>query len=270
MCPDEHNTEQRDEALRRRYNERQQAIQKARRRHAIIRLVLRVVVFLLVVSVSTSVTISTCSKKKASEANITQSEVENTSSEQEKKPQPKLPKSAADMVTPGDVNSHFVAILSLERGEIIASKSMHERIYPASLTKIMTLLVAFENNENLLTERIDHESILIEEKFPVDMNDNKVIITKDIFNDDALILSNYNSDVVTLKSNNHKRQIKFNFKSPLLGVWAKPGAPYVCIEPWWGVNDNYDKKDDLSQKRGIMALEPSKSETFSWSVEITE
>ena len=102
------------------------------------------------------------------------------------------------------------------------------------------------------------------------MNDNKVIITKDIFNDDALILSNYNSDIVTLKSNNHNRQIKFNFKSPLLGVWAKPGAPYVCIEPWWGVNDNYDKKDDLSQKRDIMALEPSKSEKFSWSVEITE
>lgn len=128
----------------------------------------------------------------------------------------------------------------------------------------------FNKDTVLTTERIDHDSILIEEKFPVDMNDNKVIITKDIFNDDALILSNYNSDIVTLKSNNHNRQIKFNFKSPLLGVWAKPGAPYVCIEPWWGVNDNYDKKDDLSQKRDIMALEPSKSEKFSWSVEITE
>lgn len=128
----------------------------------------------------------------------------------------------------------------------------------------------FNKDTALTTERIDHDSILIEEKFPVDMNDNKVIITKDIFNDDALILSNYNSDIVTLKSNNHNRQIKFNFKSPLLGVWAKPGAPYVCIEPWWGVNDNYDKKDDLSQKRDIMALEPSKSEKFSWSVEITE
>ena len=128
----------------------------------------------------------------------------------------------------------------------------------------------FNKDTVLTTERIDHDSILIEEKFPVDMNDNKVIITKDIFNDDALILSNYNSDIVTLKSNNHNRQIKFNFKSPLLGVWAKPGAPYVCIEPWWGVNDNYDKKDDLSQKRDIMALEPSKSEIFRWFVEITE
>ncbi len=128
----------------------------------------------------------------------------------------------------------------------------------------------FNKDTELTTERIDHESILIEEKFPVEMDGNKVVITKDIFNDDALILSNYKSDVVTLKSNNHQREVKFNFKSPLLGIWAKPGAPYVCIEPWWGVNDNYDKKADISDKRGIMAIEPATSETFSWSVEITE
>ena len=118
----------------------------------------------------------------------------------------------------------------------------------------------FNKDTVLTTERIDHDS----------MDGNKVVITKDIFVDDALILSNYSSDVVTLKSNNHGREVKFNFKSPLLGIWAKPGAPYVCIEPWWGVNDNYDKKDDLSQKRGIMEIEAGKSETFSWSIEITE
>lgn len=128
----------------------------------------------------------------------------------------------------------------------------------------------FNNDTSLTTERIDHDSILIEEKFPVEMDGNKVVITKDIFNDDALILSNYESDAVTLKSNNHGREVKFSFKSPLLGIWAKPGAPYVCIEPWWGVNDNYDKKADLSEKRGIMSIEPGMTETFSWSIEITE
>lgn len=128
----------------------------------------------------------------------------------------------------------------------------------------------FNNDTSLTTERIDHDSILIEEKFPVEMDGNKVVITKDIFNDDALILSNYKSDAVTLKSNNHGREVKFSFKSPLLGIWAKPGAPYVCIEPWWGVNDNYDKKADLSEKRGIMSIEPGMTETFSWSIEITE
>ncbi len=128
----------------------------------------------------------------------------------------------------------------------------------------------FSEKEELLTERIDHESILIEEKFPVELNGKKLIITEDIFKDDALILSGYNSNAVSLKSNNHSRVVKFNFDSPLLGIWAKPGAPYVCIEPWWGVNDNYDKKDDLSQKRGIMALAPNEEKAFNWNIEICE
>ena len=141
--------------------------------------------------------------------------------------------------------------------------------HPAFNCKIGDYL-EFSENEELLTERIDHESILIEEKFPVDLDGKKLIITEDIFKDDALILTGYNSKAVSLKSNNHNRVVKFNFDSPLLGIWAKPGAPYVCIEPWWGVNDNYDKKADLSQKRGIMALNPNEEKSFNWNIEICE
>lgn len=128
----------------------------------------------------------------------------------------------------------------------------------------------FSENENLLTERIDHESILVEEKFPVEINENKLSITENLFDNDALILSGYNSKAISLKSNNHNRVIKFNFDSPYLGIWAKPAAPYVCIEPWWGINDNYDKKPDLSQKRGIMSLNANENKAFNWNIEICE
>lgn len=128
----------------------------------------------------------------------------------------------------------------------------------------------FSENEELLTERIDHDSILIEEKFPVEIDKNRLNITKDLFVDDALILSGYKSKSISLKSDNHNRVVKFNFDSPLLGIWAKPGAPYVCIEPWWGVNDNYDKKTDLSEKRGIMVLDANEKASFNWNIEICE
>ena len=109
-----------------------------------------------------------------------------------------------------------------------------------------------------------------EEKFPVAMDGNKIILTPDIFNDDALILSDFKSQNIKIKSNNHDRVISFSFDSPFLGIWAKPNAPYVCLEPWWGVNDNYDKKSDFSQKRGIMSLEPKAEKSFNWNVEICE
>ncbi len=128
----------------------------------------------------------------------------------------------------------------------------------------------FENDDTLFTEKIDHESILIDGKFPVDVKDKKITITENIFDEDALILSNYKSKVVTLKSNNHNRQVEFHFDSPVLGIWATPGAPYVCIEPWWGINDDYNKKTDLSLKREIMSLEPGDSKEFAWEIKISE
>lgn len=126
------------------------------------------------------------------------------------------------------------------------------------------------DDTKLFTERIDHESILIDEKFPVEMDGNKIILTPEIFNDDALILSNFKSKNIKIKSNNHNRVISFDFESPFLGIWAKPNAPYVCLEPWWGVNDSYDKKTDFSQKRGIMSLFPDESKEFCWEVTISE
>ncbi len=128
----------------------------------------------------------------------------------------------------------------------------------------------FNKDNSLETERIDHESILIDEKFPVEMEGNKLTLTKDLFVDDALILSSFNSDSISIKSNSHDRVIKFDFDSPFLGIWAKPNAPYVCLEPWWGVNDSYHKVADFSEKRGIMALEAYSSKEFTWEVSICE
>lgn len=128
----------------------------------------------------------------------------------------------------------------------------------------------FNKDTCLETERIDHESILIDEKFPVEMEGNKLTLTKDLFIDDALILSSFNSDSISIKSNSHDRVIRFDFDSPFLGIWAKPNAPYVCLEPWWGVNDSYHKVADFSEKRGIMALEPNESKEFTWEVSICE
>ncbi len=141
--------------------------------------------------------------------------------------------------------------------------------HPAFNCKIGDYL-EFSDDNQLLTERIDHDSILIEEKFPVEMDGNKLYLTSNLFDNDALILSNYKSKYVTLKSNEHNREVKFNFDSPVLGIWAKPNAPYVCIEPWWGINDNYDKKSDISQKRGIMALNAKETISYNWNIEITE
>lgn len=132
--------------------------------------------------------------------------------------------------------------------------------------------ITFSENEKLQTEKIDLvKSLRLPGKFDFPQEDGTITITKDIFCEDALILSRFNSRFVTLHSDNNTRKIKFNLGgAPYLGIWAKPGASYVCIEPWFGVNDSTEKKDDFSKKDAINALEKDKSFIFQWSAEFTE
>ena len=126
--------------------------------------------------------------------------------------------------------------------------------------------IEFEKPETVCTERIGKDNLLLSEKFPLLENESTITITKEIFEPDALIISGLQSEKLLLKGEN---VIEFTFgKCPVLGIWAKPGAPYVCIEPWYGINDTPEVKKDVSEKREIRSLESGKEFSFSWKAEI--
>lgn len=123
----------------------------------------------------------------------------------------------------------------------------------------------FEQDETLSTQRINSESLRIPETYPVLENSKDIVITKDIFNEDALILSGYKSKKITLTNKSSGRTVEFTFgDAPYLGIWAKPGAPYVCIEPWFGVNDSIEKYGEFKNKEGINALQPGEAFEYAW------
>lgn len=127
----------------------------------------------------------------------------------------------------------------------------------------------FSENENLRTERICEEGTRIDETFPALDNSNQILITEDIFETDALILKDFKSKSITLKSPNHSREVRFDLgNAPYLGIWAKPGAPYVCIEPWHGVCDTIHGNEDFTKKQAIEHLEKGEEFNFTWKAEI--
>ncbi len=142
--------------------------------------------------------------------------------------------------------------------------------HPAFNCEIGDKLI-FDKKETLDTVKIDLvNSLRLPDTVPVLCDENEIIITNDIFNEDALIFSGVKSECISLTSDNHNRKIRFNLGgAPYLGIWAKPGAPYVCIEPWCGVNDSTEKKDDFSLKDGINALEAKESYTYTWAAEFS-
>ncbi len=131
--------------------------------------------------------------------------------------------------------------------------------------------IVFEKEETLLSERIDANSVLLDEKDLIAESTNTLTIEENTFDKDAMIFSSLNSDYAVLESRNTERKIKFTFgDAPFFAIWSKPNSPFVCLEPWYGINDSYKKADDISEKRGIQKLEKSEEFSFEWTAQFSE
>jgi galactose mutarotase-like enzyme len=55
---------------------------------------------------------------------------------------------------------------------------------------------------------------------------------------------------------------------PHLGIWTKPGAGYICIEPWQGHADPEDFEGELAVKPGVVLVQPSEKRSFAMKVTV--
>lgn len=113
----------------------------------------------------------------------------------------------------------------------------------------------FETTEQLNTHLLSN-GLFNGEVEPVQMDGRKIWLTKNLFDRDALVFKNIASKQVTIRSKNHEKSLTVNFQDfKDLGIWAKAGAPFVCIEPWLGYSDTEGKITNFQQKDGIENVE---------------
>lgn len=55
--------------------------------------------------------------------------------------------------------------------------------------------------------------------------------------------------------------LDIDWDAPRLGVWTKPGAAFVCVEPWHGIADPEGFDGEFCDKPGVFAVAPG----ASWS-----
>lgn len=53
-----------------------------------------------------------------------------------------------------------------------------------------------------------------------------------------------------------------------LAFWKKPGAKFICIEPWHGHTDHHDITTDFYTREGTIVLDPKGSFQTSYSIEV--
>ena len=119
--------------------------------------------------------------------------------------------------------------------------------------------VVFEQPERLAVSQLDGNLILRE---PVVMAENaaELPLKTEYFAVDALVFPGLKSRSVTLKSSVSEKKIRVDYAGmDVLMLWTKPGADYICIEPWCNAPDYVDADMQIAHKPGMICLKPGET-----------
>ncbi|MCL1863782.1 MAG: aldose 1-epimerase family protein [Defluviitaleaceae bacterium] len=128
--------------------------------------------------------------------------------------------------------------------------------------------IEFDKADNYHSETLSPDMLINGETYPVIKNGHILPLEYKWFEKDTLIFKNIQCRSVLLKSKKSPAVVDIAFGgAPYLGIWTKIGAPYVCIEPWYGMPDEENHNGKIENKLGIVALDADKE--FSWTHSIT-
>ncbi|MCD8027321.1 MAG: aldose 1-epimerase family protein [Erysipelotrichaceae bacterium] len=133
--------------------------------------------------------------------------------------------------------------------------------------------VEFEQNETLYQKIIDverkgmsHNTRLLFD------NERRFFVRQELFNNDAIVVKDFKSKYVDLKSLNHHKSLRFYMENyNHLGIWAsKHVGGLLAIEPWVGHSDYVDFTGEFKEKEGVVALAQGDTFECKFIVEINQ
>ncbi|QHV98205.1 aldose 1-epimerase family protein [Spirosoma endbachense] len=129
--------------------------------------------------------------------------------------------------------------------------------------------IEFEQTESLETHRLSSAGYFNGETKPVATEGNRLLLTKHLFDQDALVFKNLASRRVAIRTDKHAHSVTVDYPAfPYLGIWAKPGAPFVCIEPWLGCADSEGQQKPIEAKEAIQHVEAGHVFNASFTITI--
>jgi galactose mutarotase-like enzyme len=116
--------------------------------------------------------------------------------------------------------------------------------------------VRFAKDESAPIRRIDGQGLVKPDGEATPVVEDELDLRDDLFADDAVIFDRLNSASLYYGAKDGPSlQIDFP-DTPYLGLWSKPGAPFVAIEPWHGIADPQGFSGDFRDKPGMFEVAP--------------
>ena len=114
--------------------------------------------------------------------------------------------------------------------------------------------VEFAGEEPDPMRRLNADGLLTPVRHPTPIAHRRLALEDDLFQDDVLIFDEVRSRLVIYGADTGPRiQVSFT-DSPYLGIWTKPRANFICIEPWHGIADPVGFDGDFTQKPGVFTV----------------
>lgn len=130
--------------------------------------------------------------------------------------------------------------------------------------------VRFDNKGKL--ERLigNMKGCIIPGRFDVGSKDGIWHFTEDSFKEDCVIIDKSQVKQVALLDEDGQPAVTVDMKTPCVGIWAPYGkhAPFVCIEPWYGIHDKVEYSGDFRQKYLMNHLQPGASFLSEYTITI--
>lgn len=103
-----------------------------------------------------------------------------------------------------------------------------------------------------------------------DMDNGVLKMNHETFRDGLIIIDEPTLEKVTLSSPNNKHGVTLEISDfPYLCLWTKEqmDAPFICIEPFYGLPDIIGEIGTLKEKEGIILLETNEQKEMAFTIE---
>lgn len=116
---------------------------------------------------------------------------------------------------------------------------------------------------------IQLENGLIGETLPTSpFKAGRLELAHDLFDNDALIFPEGAGKALTFAADGGP-SLHFTFENlPNIALWQKPGAPFLCIEPWHGMAAHAGGTAELVERPYTVALAAGETMRFGFTVEV--
>ena len=125
----------------------------------------------------------------------------------------------------------------------------------------------FSDDDKLVSSVLD-DNLISKSTITLKLENKILPLSYSLFENDALILKELNSSKVSILENGNA-MLRIHFQDfPDFGIWTKPNAPFLCLEPWFGYADSQRASGHILQKEGIQLLEAKATFDCHFIIEI--